>query len=103
MLVPICVQSMGYHDPIPGMTCTKAAAAQEPPLILIQSLALVSALQLPLMVQANEVPDLILTSAALDDQWSHSIFALIPSWTRKILFKRDSSVNHQLVSKKMVC
>uniref|UniRef100_A0A8C3KX93 EvC ciliary complex subunit 2 n=1 Tax=Chrysolophus pictus TaxID=9089 RepID=A0A8C3KX93_CHRPC len=55
-----------------------------------------TALQLPLMVQASEVPDLILTSAALDDQWSHSIFALIPSWTRKILFKRESSVNHHL-------
>ncbi|XP_031444227.1 limbin [Phasianus colchicus] len=55
-----------------------------------------TALQLPLMIQASEVPDLILTSAALDDQWSHSIFAMIPSWTRKILFKRESSVNHHL-------
>lgn len=55
-----------------------------------------TALQLPLVVQASEVPDLILTSAASEDQWSHSIFALIPSWTRKILFKRESSVNHQL-------
>uniref|UniRef100_A0A8C2U8J9 EvC ciliary complex subunit 2 n=1 Tax=Coturnix japonica TaxID=93934 RepID=A0A8C2U8J9_COTJA len=55
-----------------------------------------TALQLPLMVQASEVPDLILTSAASDDEWSHSIFAMIPSWTRKILFKRESSVSHQL-------
>eukprot|EP00076_Gallus_gallus_P020585 XP_015141282.1 limbin isoform X4 [Gallus gallus] len=55
-----------------------------------------TALQLPVVVQASEVPDLILTSAASEDQWSHSIFALIPSWTRKILFKRESSVNHQL-------
>ncbi|NXC39087.1 LBN protein, partial [Penelope pileata] len=55
-----------------------------------------SALQLPLLFQASEVPDLLLTSAASDDQWSHSVFALIPSWTKKILFKRESSVNHQL-------
>nr|AAT90396.1 Ellis-van Creveld syndrome 2-like protein [Gallus gallus] len=55
-----------------------------------------TALQLPVVVQASEVPDLILTSAASEDQWSHSIFALISSWTRKILFKRESSVNHQL-------
>ncbi|XP_021249656.1 limbin isoform X2 [Numida meleagris] len=56
----------------------------------------VTALQLPMMIQASEVPDLLLTSAASDDQWSHSIFALIPSWSRKMLFKRESSVNHQL-------
>ncbi|XP_053921093.1 limbin isoform X3 [Cuculus canorus] len=34
---------------------------------------------------------------ASDNQWSHSLFALIPSWTKKILFKRESSVNHQLL------
>ncbi|XP_025910549.1 limbin isoform X2 [Apteryx rowi] len=39
--------------------------------------------------------DLLLASAAVGDQWSHSLFALIPSWTKKILFKRESSVNHQ--------
>uniref|UniRef100_A0A8B9PZU3 EvC ciliary complex subunit 2 n=1 Tax=Apteryx owenii TaxID=8824 RepID=A0A8B9PZU3_APTOW len=39
--------------------------------------------------------DLLLASAAAGDQWSHSLFALIPSWTKKILFKRESSVNHQ--------
>nr|XP_027313203.2 limbin isoform X1 [Anas platyrhynchos] len=55
-----------------------------------------AALQLPLVIQASEVHDLLLTSAASDDQWSHSVFALIPSWTKKILFKRESSVNHQL-------
>uniref|UniRef100_A0A8B9D9Z7 EvC ciliary complex subunit 2 n=1 Tax=Anser cygnoides TaxID=8845 RepID=A0A8B9D9Z7_ANSCY len=55
-----------------------------------------AALQLPLVIQASEVHDLLLTSAASDDQWSHSVFALIPSWTKKILFKRESSVNHEL-------
>ncbi|KGL97701.1 Limbin, partial [Charadrius vociferus] len=55
-----------------------------------------SALPIPLVVQASEAPHRLLTSAASDDQWSHSLFALIPSWTKKILFKRESSVNHQL-------
>ncbi|NXK27263.1 LBN protein, partial [Arenaria interpres] len=55
-----------------------------------------SAMPLPLVLQASEAPHRLLTSAASDDQWSHSLFALIPSWTKKILFKRESSVNHQL-------
>ncbi|NWQ76222.1 LBN protein, partial [Columbina picui] len=56
----------------------------------------VSAVSSPLVVQATEAPHQLLTSAALDNQWSHSLFALVPSWTKKILFKRESSVNHQL-------
>ncbi|NXG46415.1 LBN protein, partial [Psilopogon haemacephalus] len=55
-----------------------------------------SAVPLPLVIQASEASHQLLTSAASDDQWSHSLFALIPSWTRKILFKRESSANHQL-------
>ncbi|KFW04287.1 Limbin, partial [Fulmarus glacialis] len=55
-----------------------------------------SAMPLPLIIQASEAPHRLLTSAASDDQWSHSLFALIPSWTKKVLFKRESSVNHQL-------
>ncbi|XP_074003731.1 limbin [Numenius arquata] len=55
-----------------------------------------TAMPLPLILQASEAPHRLLTSAASDDQWSHSLFALIPSWTKKILFKRESSVNHQL-------
>ncbi|PKU41840.1 limbin [Limosa lapponica baueri] len=55
-----------------------------------------TAMPLPLVLQASEAPHRLLTSAASDDQWSHSLFALIPSWTKKILFKRESSVNHQL-------
>uniref|UniRef100_A0A663DK56 EvC ciliary complex subunit 2 n=1 Tax=Aquila chrysaetos chrysaetos TaxID=223781 RepID=A0A663DK56_AQUCH len=51
---------------------------------------------LPLVIEASEAPHRLLTSAASDDQWSHSLFALIPSWTKKILFKRESSINHQL-------
>ncbi|XP_035747016.1 limbin [Egretta garzetta] len=54
------------------------------------------AMPVSLVIQANEAPHRLLTSAASDDQWSHSLFALIPSWTKKILFKRESSVNHQL-------
>ncbi|NXE07743.1 LBN protein, partial [Lophotis ruficrista] len=54
------------------------------------------AMPLPLVVQASEDHHRLLTSAASDDEWSHSLFALIPSWTKKILFKRESSVNHQL-------
>ncbi|NXX21965.1 LBN protein, partial [Podargus strigoides] len=55
-----------------------------------------SAMPLPLVIQANGATHQLLTSAASDDQWSHSLFALIPSWTKKILFKRESSVSHQL-------
>uniref|UniRef100_A0A663DK54 EvC ciliary complex subunit 2 n=1 Tax=Aquila chrysaetos chrysaetos TaxID=223781 RepID=A0A663DK54_AQUCH len=55
-----------------------------------------SAMPLPLVIEASEAPHRLLTSAASDDQWSHSLFALIPSWTKKILFKRESSINHQL-------
>ncbi|NXX62619.1 LBN protein, partial [Scopus umbretta] len=55
-----------------------------------------SAMPLHLVIQASEAPHQLLTSAASEDQWSHSLFALIPSWTKKILFKRESSVNHQL-------
>ncbi|NXJ94361.1 LBN protein, partial [Corythaixoides concolor] len=55
-----------------------------------------SAMPLPLVIQAGEAYHQLLTSAASDDEWSHSLFALIPSWTKKILFKRESSVNHHL-------
>ncbi|NXS90553.1 LBN protein, partial [Jacana jacana] len=55
-----------------------------------------SAMPLPLVLQASEAPLRLLTSAASDDQWGHSLFALIPSWTKKILFKRESSDNHHL-------
>ncbi|NXD71889.1 LBN protein, partial [Eolophus roseicapillus] len=53
------------------------------------------AMPFPLATQESESPHQFLTSAAGDSQWSHSLFALVPSW-RKILFKRESSVNpHQ--------
>ncbi|NXG19618.1 LBN protein, partial [Grallaria varia] len=57
-----------------------------------------SAVPFPLDSQASRAPHWLLTSAASDNQWSHSLFALIPSWTKKILFKRESDVNHQLVN-----
>ncbi|XP_062492307.1 limbin isoform X4 [Pezoporus occidentalis] len=50
-----------------------------------------------LATQESEAPHQFLTSAASDNQWSHSLFTLVPSWTNKILFKRESSVNlHQI-------
>ncbi|KFW03790.1 Limbin, partial [Eurypyga helias] len=55
-----------------------------------------SGILLPPVIQATEAPHRLLTSAASDSQWSHSVFGLVPSWTKKILFKRESSVNHQL-------
>ncbi|XP_016153584.1 PREDICTED: limbin isoform X1 [Ficedula albicollis] len=56
----------------------------------------VAAVSLPVVIQASKVPQQLLTSAASDSQWSHSLFALIPSWTKKVLFKRDSDLNHPL-------
>ncbi|NWS17675.1 LBN protein, partial [Pachyramphus minor] len=50
----------------------------------------------PLAIWADKAPHQLLTSAASDNQWSHSLFALVPSWTKKILFKRESDLNHQL-------
>ncbi|XP_061324982.1 limbin isoform X3 [Pezoporus flaviventris] len=50
-----------------------------------------------LATQESEAPHQFLTSAASDNQWSHSLFALVPSWTNKILFKRESSVNLHLI------
>ncbi|NXC26202.1 LBN protein, partial [Campylorhamphus procurvoides] len=50
----------------------------------------------PLDVQASKTPHWPLTSAASDNQWGHSLFTLIPSWTKKILFKRESDVSLQL-------
>ncbi|XP_027747772.1 limbin isoform X3 [Empidonax traillii] len=49
-----------------------------------------------LAIWANKAPHQLLTSAASDNQWSHSLFALVPSWTKKILFKRESDLDHQL-------
>ncbi|NWI20780.1 LBN protein, partial [Crypturellus soui] len=45
---------------------------------------------------ARDVRDLLSASSASGDRWSHSLFALIPSWTKKILSKRESSTSHQL-------
>ncbi|XP_066173345.1 limbin [Sylvia atricapilla] len=50
----------------------------------------------PVVIQANKAPHQLLTSAASDNQWSHSLFALIPSWTKKVLSKRESDVSHLL-------
>ncbi|XP_038600781.1 limbin [Tachyglossus aculeatus] len=40
--------------------------------------------------------NLLLTSAASNNQWSSSLFSLMPSWTQKILYKRESSITHPL-------
>ncbi|NWS91902.1 LBN protein, partial [Toxostoma redivivum] len=55
-----------------------------------------SAVPLPVVIQASKVSHQLLTSAASDSQWSHSLFALIPSWTKKVLFKRESDISHLL-------
>ncbi|NWV68687.1 LBN protein, partial [Malurus elegans] len=55
-----------------------------------------SAVPLPVVIQAGKAPQQLLTSAASDSQWSHSLFALIPSWTKKVLSKRESDVNRLL-------
>ncbi|NXO61607.1 LBN protein, partial [Phainopepla nitens] len=55
-----------------------------------------SAVPLPVVIQASKAPEQLLSSAASDSQWSHSLFALIPSWTKKALFKRESDVSHLL-------
>ncbi|XP_011914745.1 PREDICTED: limbin [Cercocebus atys] len=36
------------------------------------------------------------TSAASSGPWAHSLFAFIPSWPKKNLFKRESPVTHRL-------
>ncbi|XP_074807795.1 limbin isoform X5 [Natator depressus] len=51
----------------------------------------------PELKGTNEDYDLLLTSAAPDIYGIHSLFALIPSWTKKILFKRESTINQQLL------
>ncbi|XP_053831116.1 limbin isoform X2 [Vidua macroura] len=53
-----------------------------------------AAVPLPVVIQASKAPHQLLTSAASDSQWSHSLFALIPSWTKKVLFKRESDISH---------
>ncbi|NWW21545.1 LBN protein, partial [Falcunculus frontatus] len=55
-----------------------------------------SAVPLPVVVQSSKAPHQLLTSAASDNQWSHSLFALIPSWTKKVLFKRESDISRLL-------
>ncbi|XP_015480021.1 limbin isoform X5 [Parus major] len=47
----------------------------------------------PVVTEASKASQQLLTSAASDSQWSHSLFALIPSWTKKVLFKRESDVS----------
>ncbi|XP_048159224.1 limbin isoform X3 [Corvus hawaiiensis] len=51
------------------------------------------AVPLRVVIQASKASHQLLTSAASDNQWSHSLFALIPSWTKKVLFKRESDVS----------
>ncbi|XP_023781280.1 limbin isoform X1 [Cyanistes caeruleus] len=47
----------------------------------------------PVVTEASKASQQLLTSAASDSQWSHSLFALIPSWTKKVLFKRESDIS----------
>ncbi|NXP85127.1 LBN protein, partial [Passerina amoena] len=52
-----------------------------------------SAVPLPEAIQGSRAPAQVLSSAASDSPWSHSLFALIPSWTKKVLFKRESDLS----------
>ncbi|XP_037990374.1 limbin isoform X3 [Motacilla alba alba] len=52
-----------------------------------------AAVPLPVVIQASRARPQLLSSAASDSQWSHSLFALIPSWTKKAVFKRESDVS----------
>ncbi|KAF2976525.1 hypothetical protein EK904_014345 [Melospiza melodia maxima] len=52
-----------------------------------------SAVPLPEAIQARRGPAQVLSSAAPDGPWSHSLFALIPSWSKKVLFKRESDLS----------
>ncbi|XP_077033820.1 limbin isoform X1 [Agelaius phoeniceus] len=53
-----------------------------------------TAVPLPEAIQASRAPAQVLSSAASDSPWSHSLFALIPSWSKKVLFKRESDLSH---------
>ncbi|NXL25631.1 LBN protein, partial [Setophaga kirtlandii] len=55
-----------------------------------------SAVPFPEAIQASRASAQVLSSAASDSPWSHSLFALIPSWTKKVLFKRESDLSHLL-------
>ncbi|XP_023593725.1 limbin [Trichechus manatus latirostris] len=58
-----------------------------------------TAVETPLGVKRNRKTEdfnPLLTSAASGGPWTHSIFAFIPSWTKKTLFKRESSPAHRL-------
>ncbi|XP_063013689.1 limbin isoform X2 [Melospiza melodia melodia] len=52
-----------------------------------------AAVPLPEAIQARRAPAQVLSSAAPDGPWSHSLFALIPSWSKKVLFKRESDLS----------
>ncbi|XP_075050749.1 limbin [Mixophyes fleayi] len=39
-------------------------------------------------LELQETSDLLVTSAALGSPWTHSLFALMPSWVKRTLFKR---------------
>ncbi|NXA84713.1 LBN protein, partial [Thryothorus ludovicianus] len=52
-----------------------------------------SAVPFPVVIEASKAPQQLLSSAASGSQWSHSLFALIPSWTKKVLYKRESDIS----------
>uniref|UniRef100_A0A8D2MMT6 EvC ciliary complex subunit 2 n=1 Tax=Zonotrichia albicollis TaxID=44394 RepID=A0A8D2MMT6_ZONAL len=52
-----------------------------------------AAVPLPEAIEASRAPGQVLSSAAPDSPWSHSLLALIPSWTKKVLFKRESDLS----------
>ncbi|XP_066892495.1 limbin isoform X2 [Kogia breviceps] len=65
----------------------------------VESSHFLTAVEAPFGMKFNkktEVFDPSPTSAASSGPWIHSIFAFIPSWPKKTLFKRESAVTHHL-------
>ncbi|XP_030781703.1 limbin isoform X2 [Rhinopithecus roxellana] len=58
-----------------------------------------TAVEAPLGMKLDKKMEVLIpvsTSAASSGPWAHSLFAFIPSWPKKNLFKRESPITHRL-------
>lgn len=92
----LCLHTELWY-PVPS-PCTKWLPCRTQAELWCWMLPWFSAVPLPVVIQASRAPPQLLSSAASDSQWSHSLFALIPSWTKKVMFKRESDLSHLPVS-----